>query len=121
MVSVDAPQHALLPALIREQVVSFQNLARKLLHTGHARPQAFVHQSSFSSGLGVIVRVEVGKHPCNCAGTSLFDRGVKLDGDLISQNVFIKSFCKNQFTYKFVTIFFISVISKDELTDLCGD
>ena len=39
-------------------------------------------------------------------------------GDLISQKVF-KSFCKSQFPHKFVNLFFISVIIKDKLTDLC--
>ena len=41
--------------------------------------------------------------------------------DLISQKVFIKSFCKSQFPHKSVNLFFISVMIKDKLTDLCGN
>ena len=39
----------------------------------------------------------------------------------ISHKVFIKSFCKSQFPHKFVNVFFIIAIVKDELTDLCGN
>ena len=35
--------------------------------------------------------------------------------------VFIMSFCKRQFPHKSVNLFFISVIRKDKLTDLCGN
>ena len=41
--------------------------------------------------------------------------------ELISQNVFMKSFCKSQFPHKFVNLFCILVIMKNQLTDLCGD
>ena len=35
--------------------------------------------------------------------------------------VFIKLFCKSQFPHKSVNLFFILVIIKDKLTDLCGN
>jgi hypothetical protein len=41
--------------------------------------------------------------------------------DLISQTVLIKSFCKSQFLHKSVNLFFILVIMKDKLKDLCGN
>ena len=34
--------------------------------------------------------------------------------------VFLKSFCKSQFPYKFVNLFFVLVIVNDELTNLWG-
>ena len=40
---------------------------------------------------------------------------------LISQHVFMKSFCRDQFPHKFVNIFFASVTIKDTLTDLWGN
>jgi len=40
---------------------------------------------------------------------------------LVSQKVFIKSFCKSQFPHKSVNLLFILVIIKDNLTDLCGN
>jgi len=40
---------------------------------------------------------------------------------LISQKVITKSFCKCQFPHKLVNLFFILVMIKDQLTDLCGD
>jgi len=40
--------------------------------------------------------------------------------NLISHKVFVKSFCKSQFPHKFVN-FFILVIMKDKVTDLCGN
>ena len=40
---------------------------------------------------------------------------------LISQKVFTKTFCRSQFPHKFVDSFFVLVIIKDELTDLCGN
>ena len=40
--------------------------------------------------------------------------------DLISHKVFVKSFCKRQFPYKPINLFFILVIVKDKLTDLRG-
>ena len=41
-------------------------------------------------------------------------------GDLFSQTVFL-SFCKSQFPDKSVSLFFILVITKDKLTNLCGN
>ena len=38
----------------------------------------------------------------------------------ISQKVFITSFRNSEFPLKFVNVFFIIVIIKDKLTDLCG-
>ena len=40
--------------------------------------------------------------------------------DLISQKVFMKSFCKSHSPHKSVNLFFMSVIVKDELTDFWG-
>ena len=40
--------------------------------------------------------------------------------DLISQKVFTKSICESKFPHKFVNLFFMSVVMKDKLTDLCG-
>ena len=40
---------------------------------------------------------------------------------LISQKVFINSFCTSRFPHKSVNLFFKSVMIKDELTDLCGN
>ena len=40
---------------------------------------------------------------------------------LISHKVLSKSFCKSQFPHRFVNLFFIPVIVKDALTDLCGN
>ena len=40
---------------------------------------------------------------------------------LISPKVFIKLFCKSQFPQKSVILFYILVIMKANLTDLCGD
>ena len=39
---------------------------------------------------------------------------------LVSQKVFIKSFCKSQFPHKSVNFIFILVIIKDDLANLCG-
>ena len=39
----------------------------------------------------------------------------------ISHKVFINSFCESQFPHKFDNLFFILVIAKDELKNLCGD
>ena len=39
---------------------------------------------------------------------------------LISQQVFVKSFCKSQFPNKSVNLFFILVTIKESLTDLWG-
>ena len=39
----------------------------------------------------------------------------------ISHQVFRKSFCKSQFPNRFVNLFFILVMIKDKLTDLCGN
>ena len=36
-----------------------------------------------------------------------------------SHRVFSKLFCKTQFPHKSVNLFFLSVMIKDELTDLC--
>ena len=41
--------------------------------------------------------------------------------DLISHKVFPKSFFKIRFPHKSVNVFFILVIMKDMLTDLCGN
>ena len=41
--------------------------------------------------------------------------------DIMSQKVFIKSFCKSQFPHKFVNLFFILVMMKDKLMDSCGN
>ena len=38
---------------------------------------------------------------------------------LISQKVFVKSFCERQFSQKSVSLFFILVIIKNTLTDFC--
>ena len=43
-----------------------------------------------------------------------------LQGQLISHNVFIMSFCKSQFPHKSVNLLFVLVIVKDELMDLWG-
>jgi len=40
---------------------------------------------------------------------------------LISHKVFVKSFCKSRFPHKSVNLFFMSVIIKNTLTDLCGN
>ena len=40
---------------------------------------------------------------------------------LISQKVFVGSFCKSQFRHKLDNFFFVIVIIKDKLTDLCGN
>ena len=39
----------------------------------------------------------------------------------ISQQVFVKSFCKSQFPHKSVNLSFILVTINDKLTDVCGD
>ena len=39
-------------------------------------------------------------------------------GNLISQTVFLQSFCKSQLPHRFVNLFLILVIVKDELTNL---
>ena len=39
---------------------------------------------------------------------------------IVSQKVFIKSFCKKTFPHKFVYLFFILVRIKNKLTDLWG-
>ena len=39
----------------------------------------------------------------------------------ISQKVFIESFYKTQFPHKSVILLFFSVITKDTLTNLCGN
>jgi len=44
--------------------------------------------------------------------------GHETNASLISQKVFLKSFCKSQFPHKSVNLFFILVIVKDKLTDL---
>ena len=41
--------------------------------------------------------------------------------DVISQQVFIKSFSKSQFPHKFVNLFFILVMIKDKSTNLYGN
>jgi len=41
--------------------------------------------------------------------------------NFILQKVFTKTFGKNQFPYKSVFVFFILVMIKDKLTDLCGN
>ena len=41
--------------------------------------------------------------------------------DLIFQKVFIKSFCRGQFSHKSVNLFFVIVIMKNKLTDLRGN
>ena len=40
---------------------------------------------------------------------------------LISPKVFIKLFCKSPFPHKSVNLFYLLVIIKANLTDLCGD
>ena len=42
-------------------------------------------------------------------------------GTFISQNMFIRSFCKSQFPHKSAKISFVLVIIKDMLTDLYGN
>jgi hypothetical protein len=39
----------------------------------------------------------------------------------VSQKVFRKSFLESQSPHEFFNLFFISVIGKDNLTDLCGN
>ena len=46
--------------------------------------------------------------------------GVADGGELISQKVFIKSFCKSQFPHKSINLFFIITNIKNELTGLRG-
>jgi hypothetical protein len=46
---------------------------------------------------------------------------VVLQKSIPAQDVFNQSFCKSQFSHKFVNLFFILVITQDKLTDLCGD
>ena len=41
--------------------------------------------------------------------------------ELISQDVFITSFCESQFPHKFVNLFFVLVMIKDKLMDFCGN
>ena len=41
--------------------------------------------------------------------------------DVISQRLFIKSFCKSSFPHKFVNKFFILVIMKDTMRNKCGN
>ena len=41
--------------------------------------------------------------------------------NLISQQVFIKSLRKTRFPHKFVNLFCVIVLTKDKLTDLCGN
>ena len=47
------------------------------------------------------------------------DLGADIRGIFISHRVFLKLFCKSQFPHKSVNLFFILVIIKDKLTDLC--
>ena len=42
------------------------------------------------------------------------------DPKFISRKVLMKSFCKSQFSYKSVNIFFVITNIKNKLTDLCG-
>ena len=46
---------------------------------------------------------------------------VNTDGLLISQKVFIKSFCNSRFPHKSVNLSFIITNIKNKLTDVCGD
>ena len=46
--------------------------------------------------------------------------GVADRRELISQKVFIKSFFESQFSHKSVDFFFMLVVMKDKLADLCG-
>ena len=46
---------------------------------------------------------------------------VHLPCGFISHKVLIKSFCKSQFPHKSVNLFFILIIIKDKLTNLCGN
>jgi len=39
----------------------------------------------------------------------------------ISHKVFLRAFCKSRLTHKSVNVFFILVIVKNKLTDLCGN
>ena len=39
---------------------------------------------------------------------------------LISQKVYMKSFFISQIPHKFVNLFFLSLVIKEELTGLCG-
>ena len=41
--------------------------------------------------------------------------------NIISQKVFIKLFRKIQFPHKFVNLFFMLLILRDKLTNLCGN
>ena len=41
--------------------------------------------------------------------------------EVISQNVFIKSFCKRQFPHKSVNLSFINTNTKNKLMNLCGN
>ena len=52
---------------------------------------------------------------------NFFSRFITGCHHLISQKMFIKSFCRSHFPHKSVNLFFISVMMKDELTSLCGD
>ena len=49
------------------------------------------------------------------------DARVRERSGLTSQKVFIKLFCKSEFTHKSVNSFFILVMIKNNLTDLCGN
>ena len=65
-----------------------------------------------------------------CEAETFFTESLKIDpsyvpalmglGKLISQKVFLKSFCKCQFPHEFVNVFFILVIEKNKLTDVWG-
>ena len=45
---------------------------------------------------------------------------VEHPSDIMSQKVFMQSFCKSQFPYKSVILFFILGMIKVEMTNLCG-
>ena len=40
---------------------------------------------------------------------------------IISQKVFLKSFCRGELPYKFVNVSFLITDIKNKLTDLCGN
>ena len=46
-------------------------------------------------------------------------RGREASDALISQKVFVQSFCESRFPYKSVTLSFIIASIKNKLTDLC--
>ena len=64
---------------------------------------------------------DLGLEGMKCGGRRVLEIPSALGPALISQKVFIKSFCKSQFPHKSVNLFFILVIIKDKLTNLCGN